>query len=71
MNRINWIAAGLSLSLLTACMPETEHRPLNPLVVDTFTVAQATESQFRTFNDQVIAVLNDTKVRQKLADAQA
>lgn len=103
MNRINWIAAGLSLSLLTACMPDTEHRPLNPLVVDTFTVAQATESQFRTFNGQVmpaeltplafrldgeiqtmlvkegdrvskgqvIAVLNDTKARQKLSDAQA
>ena len=28
---------------MTACMPETEHRPLNPLV-DTFTIAEATDT---------------------------
>ncbi|MCG9648166.1 efflux RND transporter periplasmic adaptor subunit [Vibrio brasiliensis] len=103
MNRFNLSAVAISLTMLTACMPETEHRPLNPLVVDTFTVAEATDTQFRTFNGQVmpaeltplafrldgeitsmlvkegdvvtkgqiIAVLDDTKARQKLVDAQA
>lgn len=54
MNRLTLSLAGLSVTLLTACMPDIEHRPLNPLVVDTFTVAEATASQFRTFNGQVM-----------------
>lgn len=103
MNRITTIVAGVCFTLLTACMPQSEHRPINPLVVDTFTVQQATTTQFRTFNGQVmpaeltplafrldgeiksmlvkegdavtkgqiIAVLDDSKARQRLVDAQA
>ena len=95
--------AALSAAVLTACVPEATHRQQNPLIVDTFTVQAAAESQFRTFNGQVmpaeltplsfrldgevssilvkegdavtkgqaLALLDDTKAKQNLVDAQA
>lgn len=90
------------VSVLAACMPEIEHRQTAPLMVDTFTVAEAAESQFRNFNamvmpaeltplafriegeiasilvkegdkvqkGQVVAILDDSKSKQQLIDAQ-
>ncbi|TFH89649.1 efflux RND transporter periplasmic adaptor subunit [Vibrio ouci] len=46
--------AMLSASVLVACTPEVEHRPTKPVMVDTFTVEQASQSQFRNFNAQVM-----------------
>lgn len=51
----NLSVAALSAAVLTACMPEVEHRQQTPLMVDTFTVASAATSQFRNFNGQVMA----------------
>lgn len=99
----NLTIAALSAAVLTACMPEVNHREMKPLVVDTFTVQSAVESQYRNFNGQVmpaeltplsfrldgeiasilvkegdavtkgevIALLDDTKAKQNLVDAQA
>jgi len=93
----------LSVSLLCACTPETAHRDVNPLIVDTFSVEAASQSQYRNFNGQVmpaeltplafrldgeiasilvkegdnvtkgqvIALLDDSKAKQQLNDAQA
>lgn len=93
----------LSVLALSACTPETAHREANPLVVDTFRVAAASESQYRVFNGQVmpteltplafrlegelasilvkegdkvtagqvVAIINDARLKQQLIDAQA
>ncbi|MEF1290709.1 efflux RND transporter periplasmic adaptor subunit [Vibrio sp. M260118] len=93
----------VSIALLAGCTPEATHRAANPLVVDTFNVAAAAQSQYRNFNGQVmpaeltplsfrldgeiasilvkegdkvssgqaIAILDDSKAKQKLNDAQA
>ncbi|MDV7104569.1 efflux RND transporter periplasmic adaptor subunit [Vibrio sp. TH_r3] len=95
--------AVLLTATLTACLPEATYRQQNSLMVDTFTVQSAADTQFRTFNGQVIpaeltmlsfrldgelsavlvkegdsvskgetlALLDETKVKQNLADAQA
>ncbi len=88
---------------LAGCSQEATHRAAKPLMVDTFNVAIASESQYRTFNGQVmpaeltplsfrldgeiasilvkegdqvssgqaIAILDDSKAKQTLNDAQA
>ncbi len=42
------------IASLAGCTPEATHRATNPLVVDTFDVAAASESQYRNFNGQVM-----------------
>ncbi|WP_414932310.1 efflux RND transporter periplasmic adaptor subunit [Vibrio europaeus] len=46
--------AAISVGLLSACTPDSTHREANPLMVDTFSVAAASESQYRNFNGQVM-----------------
>lgn len=103
MQRAKLTLTALSLATLVACTPDTEHRPNHSMMVETFTVSQASETQFRTFNGQVmpaeltplafrrdgelssilvkegdrvskgqtVAILDDSKAKQQLNDAQA
>ncbi|OAJ94232.1 efflux RND transporter periplasmic adaptor subunit [Vibrio bivalvicida] len=103
MHSKSYVLTILSVLLLSACTPETAHRDANPLIVDTFNVEAASQSQFRNFNGQVmpaeltplafrldgeiasilvkegdnvtkgqaIALLDNSKAKQQLNDAQA
>ncbi|KJY83974.1 membrane protein [Vibrio galatheae] len=44
----------LSTLAIVACTPDNAHRETNPIMVDTYLVAAAAESQFRSFNGQVM-----------------
>jgi len=102
MRKNKFLLAAVSLSVLVACTPDTEHRPTKPVMVDTFTVEQASQSSYRNFNAQVmpaeltplafrldgelssilvkegdnvtkgqtLAILDDSKSKQQLIDAQ-
>lgn len=103
MNMLKFMATGLMIFTVQACSPNIEHRAKPPLIVDTFTVMTAIETQVRTFNGQVIppeltplafrlegeildvivhegdavkkgqllAMLDDAKLKQSLVDTQA
>ncbi|NVD07834.1 efflux RND transporter periplasmic adaptor subunit [Vibrio sp. JPW-9-11-11] len=52
MSRVVLLAT--TVCLLSACMPETPHRAAPALSFDTYTVAKAEQSHYRSFNGQVM-----------------
>ncbi len=55
MQLFKYTAVALATLSLVACKPETEHRPVSDVKVETFVVQPAIEKQSRTFNAQTVA----------------